>query len=85
MSTVTATVVVAWAASAPLAGESTSNRSALLLQPSEAPLRLERVIEVEFTVQDYPPEEFPFLLEAVHCSGDFFERDFEFGIRALAL
>jgi hypothetical protein len=40
--------------------------------------------QVEFTVQDYPPEEFPFLLEAVHCSGDFFERDFEFGIRALA-
>ena len=40
--------------------------------------------EVEFTAQDYLPEEFPFLLEAVHCSGDFFERDFEFGIRALA-
>jgi AcrR family transcriptional regulator len=38
----------------------------------------------EFTLQDLPPEEFPFLLEASHCSGEFFERDFEFGIRALA-
>ena len=40
--------------------------------------------EDESTVQNLPPEQFPFLLEAIHCSGDFFERDFEFGIRALA-
>jgi AcrR family transcriptional regulator len=38
----------------------------------------------ERTAQDLPPEEFPFLLEAIQCAGDFFERDFEFGIRAMA-
>ena len=31
-----------------------------------------------------PPGEFPHLREAVLCAGDHFERDFEFGIRALA-
>jgi hypothetical protein len=35
-------------------------------------------------IQGLPPEEFLFLREAIHSSGDYFERDFEFGIRALA-
>ena len=35
-------------------------------------------------VEQFPADEFPHLREAALCPTDFFERDFEFGIRALA-
>jgi hypothetical protein len=38
----------------------------------------------EARAADFPAAEFPFLHEAILCAGDAFERDFEFGIRALA-
>jgi len=40
--------------------------------------------QIEARFRDFPSAEFPHLREALHCAGDFFERDFEFGIRALA-
>ena len=38
----------------------------------------------EAFARSLPPGEFPHLREAVRCGGDLLERDFEFGIRALA-
>jgi hypothetical protein len=32
----------------------------------------------------FPADQFPYLREGLLCAGNFFERDFEFGIRALA-
>jgi AcrR family transcriptional regulator len=40
--------------------------------------------EIEALTQQFPAEEFPHLLEAVVCSPDFLNEDFEFGVRALA-
>jgi AcrR family transcriptional regulator len=40
--------------------------------------------QIEARFRTLPPDEFPHLREATHCVGNFFERDFEFGIRALA-
>jgi hypothetical protein len=40
--------------------------------------------EIEALTQQFPAEEFPHVLEAVVCSPDFLNEDFEFGVRALA-
>jgi len=40
--------------------------------------------QVRTMLQDASPSQFPHLREAIRYTGDFLERDFEFGIRALA-
>jgi AcrR family transcriptional regulator len=40
--------------------------------------------QLEAMVQALPPGQFPCLREELLCTGEFFDRDFEFGIRALA-
>lgn len=40
--------------------------------------------ELEELAQHYPVDEFPCLREAVSCSADFLDADFDFGVRALA-
>ena len=40
--------------------------------------------ELEAMAAEFPADEFPHLLEAAMCPGDFLNEDFEFGVRALA-
>lgn len=40
--------------------------------------------ELEAMASAFAAEEFPYLGEAMACPVDYFERDFEFGVRALA-
>jgi AcrR family transcriptional regulator len=40
--------------------------------------------ELAAMADQFPPEEFPHLLEAAMCPGDFLNEDFEFGVRSLA-
>ncbi|MDR3686553.1 MAG: TetR/AcrR family transcriptional regulator C-terminal domain-containing protein [Coriobacteriia bacterium] len=40
--------------------------------------------ELAALAAEFPPEEFPHLLEAAACPSDFLNEDFEFGVRALS-
>ena len=40
--------------------------------------------ELEAMAAQFPADEFPHLLEAAMCAGDYLNEDFEFGVRALA-